>query len=129
MWNVIGHLMGVLDEVRPYDTANAKALLDTIKRRRFMASPEGQHMTRALLVLLDQLTPTQVFDQTIPPLIRHLIGDTDRRSAARTASDLRGELEQLARIADWFYVRVVGRPGRVTALRLESGLRISGANC
>ncbi|OBI15759.1 hypothetical protein A5712_27990, partial [Mycobacterium sp. E2327] len=75
LWNVIGHLMGVVDAMRPHDATEANALLDAIKRRRFTASPEGQHMTRALLALLDELTPTKEFDKTIPPLIRHLIGD------------------------------------------------------
>jgi hypothetical protein len=112
LWNVIGHLMGVLDEMRPHDTADAKALLDTIKRRRFMASPEGQHMTRALLVLLDQLTPTQVFDETIPPLIRHLIGDQTADLLLVPRQHLRGELEQLARIADWFSTHVLSLVGR-----------------
>jgi ER-bound oxygenase mpaB/B'/Rubber oxygenase, catalytic domain len=112
LWNVIGHLMGVLKEMRPDDAADANALLDTIKRRRFTASPEGQHMTRALLALLDQLTPTQVFDKTIPPLIRHLIGDktADLLLVPRWAHQ--EELKQLARVANWFSVNVLRRVDR-----------------
>jgi ER-bound oxygenase mpaB/B'/Rubber oxygenase, catalytic domain len=112
LWNVIGHMMGVLDEMRPHDAADAQALLDIIKRRRFMASPEGQHMTRALLVLLDQLTPTKVFDQTIPPLIRRLIGDATADLLLIPRQHLRAELEQLARVADWFSTHVLSLVGR-----------------
>ncbi len=75
LWNVIGHLMGVRDELLVRDVADATALVDTIRRRQFKASPEGQELTSALLDLLDELTPLHRFDDTIPPLIRHLIGD------------------------------------------------------
>ncbi|OBA73065.1 hypothetical protein A5641_06755 [Mycobacterium sp. 1554424.7] len=112
LWNVIGHLMGVVKELRPRDAADANALLEAIKRRRFMASPEGQHMTRALLALLDQLTPTKVFDQTIPPLIRRLIGDATADLLLIPRQHLRAELEQLARIADWFSTHVLSLVGR-----------------
>jgi hypothetical protein len=112
LWNVIGHLMGVVKDLRPNDAADANALLEAIKRRRFMASPEGQHMTRALLALLDQLTPTKVFDQTIPPLIRRLIGDATADLLLIPRQHLRGELEQLARIADWFSTNILSLVGR-----------------
>jgi ER-bound oxygenase mpaB/B'/Rubber oxygenase, catalytic domain len=109
LWNVIGHLMGVHDEMRPHDAADANTLLDTIKRRRFMASPEGQHMTRALLVLLDQLTPTQLFDETIPPLIRHLIGDQTADLLLVPHSAHQDELKRLERAANWFSIHVLRR--------------------
>lgn len=114
LWNVIGHLMGVLDKMLADDPTDADALLDAIKRRRFAASPEGQHMTRALLALLDQLTPTQTFDKTIPPLIRHLIGDKTADLLLVPPLHRRRELEQLARIADWFSTNVLTLIGRAT---------------
>jgi hypothetical protein len=112
LWNVIGHLMGVDDKLRPHNVTEANALLEAIKRRRFAASAEGQHMTCALLALLDQLTPTQTFDKTIPPLIRHLIGDKTADLLLVPRQHLRGELEQLARIADWFSTNVLSLVGR-----------------
>lgn len=112
LWTVIGHLMGVLDEMRPHNVTDANALLETIKRRRFTASLEGQHMTRALLALLDQLTPTKEFDKTIPPLIRHLIGDKTADLLLVPPVQHRRELEQLARVADWFSTNVLSRIGR-----------------
>jgi len=74
LWNVIGHQLGVCDELLVFDVTEANALIDLIRRRQFKASPEGQHMTRALLLLLDQLTPLHEFDKNDPPLIRHVIG-------------------------------------------------------
>ena len=83
MWNVIGHLLGVRDELLVRGIGDATALVDAIRRRQFEASPEGQDMTDALLSLLDEMTPLHRFDDTIPPLIRHLIGDENRRFTVR----------------------------------------------
>ena len=66
-------------------------------------------MTRALLVLLDQLTPLRVFDETIPPLIRHLIGENTANLLLVPHSDRVDELRRLARIADWFFIHVLRR--------------------
>ena len=112
LWNVIGHLLGVRDELLVRDVADAAALVDTIGRRQFAASLEGQELTRALLDLLDELTPLHRFDETIPPLIRHLIGEQTADLLAVPKSDLADDLGRLARIANWFFVHVLGRVER-----------------
>lgn len=109
LWNVIGHLLGVRDELLVHDVADAAALVDTIRRRQFKASLEGQELTRALVDLLDELTPLHRFDDTIPPLIRHLIGDETADLLRIPKSDLADEPDWLTRIATWFFVHVLGR--------------------
>lgn len=74
LWNVIGHLLGLDGEMRVRGIEDAAALVGAIRHRQFMASPEGQEMTAALMQLLDEMTPFYKFDETIPPLIRHLVG-------------------------------------------------------
>ena len=83
-----------------------------IGRRQFKASPEGQELTRALVDLLDELTPLHRFDETIPPLIRHLIGEETADLLRVPKSDLADDLGRLARIANWFFVHVLGRVER-----------------
>ena len=112
LWNVIGHLMGVRDELLVHGGDDATALVDAIRRRQFMASPEGQDMTSALLDLLDELTPLRRFDDTIPPLIRHLIGDETADLLDVPKSDLTADLSPFERIADWFFVHVLGQVER-----------------
>ena len=112
LWNVIGHLLGVRDELLVSDTADAAALVDSIERRQFKASPEGQELTGALVNLLDELTPLHRLDETIPPLIRHLIGEETADLLCVPKSDLADDLGRLARIANWFYVQVLGRVER-----------------
>jgi hypothetical protein len=109
LWNVVGHLMGVRDELLVRDSTDATALVDAIRRRQFKASPEGQEMTRALLNLLDELTPMHRFDDTIPPLIRHLIGDQTADLLLVPKSHLVDNLGPLAHAADWGFMHLVGQ--------------------
>jgi ER-bound oxygenase mpaB/B'/Rubber oxygenase, catalytic domain len=111
LWDVIGHLMGVDDELRVHGKADAKALVDAIRDRQFRASPEGQDMTKALLGLMDEMTPFHRFDETIPPLIRHLIGDDIADMLDVPGSKL-PEVGQLARLNKWFFVHVFGQSHR-----------------
>lgn len=110
-WNVIGHLLGLCDEMMVHDKTDAAALVDAIRRRQFRASPEGQDMAAALLKLLDELTPFHQFDDTIPPLIRHLIGEEAADMLLVPKSDL-PELGRLESLTKWVYVRVFGRSER-----------------
>jgi hypothetical protein len=109
LWNVIGHLLGVRDELLVRDITEATTLVDTIRRRQFKASPEGQDMTAALLRLLDELTPVHRFDDIIPPLIRHLIGDETADLLNVPQSDLADEIARFDRVAKRFYVDVFGQ--------------------
>ena len=85
LWNVIAHLLGLDDDLRVRGIDDATDLVETIRRRQFVASPEGREMTVALMALLDKMTPGHDFDKTIPPLIRHLISDKYRRHAGCAA--------------------------------------------
>ena len=119
VWNVIGHQLGVCDELLISDITQANALIDLIRRRQFKASPEGQDMTRALLVLLDQLTPTHEFDKTIPPLIRHLIGDETANLLLVPQSNLGGVIKLFEQITNCVYVRLFGRGGKRDSERYD----------
>jgi hypothetical protein len=115
LWNVIGHLLGVRDELMVRDITDATALVDAIRRRQFKASPEGQDMTDALLRLLDELTPLHRFDDIIPPLIRHLIGDETADLLDVPHSNLGDEITRFDRVAKRFYVDAFGHGDRDSA--------------
>jgi hypothetical protein len=112
LWNVIGHQLGVCDELLAHDLTEATALVDTIRRRQFKASPQGQELTASLLNLLDEMTPFHPFDTTIPPLIRHLIGNETADLLRVPPSHLVDDLGRAGRIADWFFVHAFGRSER-----------------
>ena len=56
-WSVIGHVMGVRDELLARNFDDAKFLFDTIKRRRRGASKDGAALTGALLQWMEDAVP------------------------------------------------------------------------
>lgn len=112
LWNVIAHLLGLQDKLLVDGIDDATALVETIRRRQFRASPEGREMTAALMELLDQMTPGHEFDKTIPPLIRHLIGDKIADMLDVPPSSFTDDLGRLTRVTNWFWVRIFGRKFR-----------------
>jgi len=48
------------------------------------------------------------FDKTIPPLVRHLIGEQTADLLAVPKSELGDDLGRLARVADWSFVHILG---------------------
>jgi ER-bound oxygenase mpaB/B'/Rubber oxygenase, catalytic domain len=109
LWNVIAHLLGLDDDLRVGGIDDANELIETIRRRQFRASPEGREMTAALMELLDEMTPGHDFDKSIPPLIRHLAGDKIADMLGVPPSSFTDDLGRLTLVANWFWVRIVGR--------------------
>ncbi|BAX90726.1 oxygenase MpaB family protein [Mycobacterium shigaense] len=119
LWNVIAHLLGVDDDMRVEGIEDATALVETIRRRQFRASPEGQQMAAALMELLDELTPGHEFDKTIPPLIRHLAGDDIADMLAVPPSKFTDDLGRLTQVANWFWLRAFGKKLRSNSPRYQ----------
>lgn len=74
-WNVVGHVMGVRDELLPANYAEGRALSDRIGDRCFEACPEGQMMTRALLEMMAELVPGSALDGVPAQFVRHFVGE------------------------------------------------------
>jgi hypothetical protein len=111
LWNVIGHLMGVHDKLLTHGIDEAESLVEAIRQKEFRESPEGRVMTKALLELLDDMTPFHRFDDTIPPMIRHLIGDdvADMLDVPKTNFP---DLGRLVQVNKCFFGLVFGRSKR-----------------
>jgi hypothetical protein len=73
-WNVIGHVMGLRDELLPADHASGKLLAARVAERQFAASPEGQRMMRALLDMMRELVPGTAFDHVPAQFVRYFLG-------------------------------------------------------
>ena len=74
-WNVVGHVMGIRDELLPDNLAQAGELTQVIARRQQQASEAGQEMTRALVNMLEAQMPGTIFKGMPDTLIRYLVGD------------------------------------------------------
>jgi hypothetical protein len=75
VWRVIGTLLGLNDAVIPRNTTESTNLVTLIRKRQYGRSTDGILMTTALIGLLDEMTPTYLFDKVIIDLIRLLAGD------------------------------------------------------
>ncbi|HEY0135747.1 MAG TPA: oxygenase MpaB family protein [Nannocystis sp.] len=74
-WCVVGHVMGVREELLPTDHAAGLRLVAQIGERHFAACPEGQMMTAALLDMMTTLVPGAAFDAVPGQLVRFFVGE------------------------------------------------------
>ena len=113
LWNVIGYLMGIREDMLVHDLDEATELVNAIRRRHFEPSPEGQDMTLALLNLLDEMTPFERLDSLVPALVRHLIDDEVADMLLVPESSLTEDLGRMRSVMHAL-MRVVGRGERDT---------------
>jgi len=74
-WRVVGHLLGIRDDMVPAGIQSAETLMQTIAARQYAACPEGQQLTRALMEMLQYHLPGNIFDPVPAALTRYLLGD------------------------------------------------------
>lgn len=77
-WSVIGHVMGVRDELLARNFDDAQFLFEKIKQRRRGVSPDGKALTAALLKWMEDAVPTGM--KLVPKeMLCKLIGDDDAK--------------------------------------------------
>ncbi len=74
VWALIGHILGIHDELLPFDLAAARTLQHAIFTRQQRASVVGQDLTATLLGLLDGHTP-RFISAFGPAMLRRYLGD------------------------------------------------------
>ncbi len=72
-WRIVGYLLGIREDMLPNDMASAEALSMTIARRQFGPCEEGQEMTKALVNMLSNVVPGDVFRHVPALLIRYFL--------------------------------------------------------
>jgi hypothetical protein len=74
LWTVIGHVLGIREELLPRDLAEARQLQEAIFTRQQHPSAVGQELTQVLFGLLDGRLPRWI-DSLAPAMSRRYIGD------------------------------------------------------
>jgi len=74
-WQIVGHQLGIRDDMIPADNPSAEALCAAIARRQFGACPEGKLMTKALIESIQYQLPGDVFDDAPGLLMRYFLGE------------------------------------------------------
>jgi hypothetical protein len=99
-WKVVGHIMGIEPELSPANMAEAGTLAGIIQRRQYAACPEGQELTAALVGMLQQFLPGNLFDSVPAALIRYLFGDSNADLLAVERKPPAEALVELLRLVD-----------------------------
>jgi hypothetical protein len=73
-WQVIGHQLGIRDDMIPADMSSAEALTESFARRQFAPCAEGQGMTRALIETMQYALPGNLLDAVPALFIRYFLG-------------------------------------------------------
>ncbi|MFJ9442856.1 oxygenase MpaB family protein [Kitasatospora sp. NPDC101235] len=73
IWRVVGHVLGVQEQLNPAKFGDGSALKDVIIRRQQRPSEAGTVLTKGVLDFIREVLP--VPPGAGPTLIRHLIGD------------------------------------------------------
>jgi len=75
VWRVVGHVLGIREDMLPVDMADAEALTHAIQRRQYAPCLEGKEMMQALLQMMAYQIPGNLFDNLPASLIRYFLGD------------------------------------------------------
>ena len=75
IWNVVGHLMGLRDDLLAHTVDDAEFLFSRIKALEGRASLAGQELTSSLLEVAAALLPIRILKALPPMLLRILVGD------------------------------------------------------
>ncbi|MGE3628850.1 MAG: oxygenase MpaB family protein, partial [Sandaracinaceae bacterium] len=76
-WCVIGHVLGIREELLPKGLGEAQQLMDAIRQRQWTPSPQSRELARALVDMMQEFftQDARALDGLTPTLIRYLAGD------------------------------------------------------
>src|SRR5262245_45771082 len=77
LWNSIGSVMGIREDLLPVSVDDAGELVAKIQHRNYGRCDDGVMLTRALIEMLKHFAPGHVFDSVPQGLIRYLLGDAN----------------------------------------------------
>jgi uncharacterized protein (DUF2236 family) len=100
-WRVVGHVMGIDERLLPETLEGGLQLQELIQQRNYGATPEGRALTKALLELLDRITPGNLFDGMPATLMRHLLGNATAELLAVPPADWTRILVGPLRVLGW----------------------------
>ncbi len=75
LWNVIGHMLGLREEMIPQTLKQAYQLTEAIEKRHMRSSEAGQELTQALLKSYEEQIPVKLPNGYLNAYMRYLLGD------------------------------------------------------
>ncbi len=75
LWKVVGHLIGIQEEIMPDNYEEAKQIWSTITSQNFKNTPEGESLNNHLIQMLNELIPGRKLDDFVIILMNQLVDD------------------------------------------------------
>jgi hypothetical protein len=112
VWNVVGHLMGVREDLLPLNHADAEVVFQRICDRQYHESDAGRELTKAAVDCMQDLLVTKRLRGLPATGIRHYLGDELAELLGVDKADWTRLLFLLESSSDNLFSRTMGRlPG------------------
>ncbi|MDP9171008.1 MAG: DUF2236 domain-containing protein [Acidobacteriota bacterium] len=126
-WNVVGHLLGVQDQLLPENAACAKGLADAISSHEFGPSPQGQELTASLMQMIAHILPGNAFDKVPVLMTRYFLGDQSSEWLGLPSGPVAGAVVEPLRFGGMIFGDVVRDCHAMGALAEQAGKLLIGA--
>ncbi|WP_078971355.1 oxygenase MpaB family protein [Streptomyces chattanoogensis] len=124
VWRVVGHVLGVDNQLNPSTFDDGAELFDTILRRQQRSSEAGIALTKAILDFIREVLPGPAFAGAGPTLIRHLIGDPAADLVKVPAADFTKTALQAGSVMNFGYGKTGDTVPLVAKAASELGLAV-----
>ncbi len=111
-WNLVGHQIGILDELLPLSLEDSETLWERGKRKEYGPTDEGREMTAAAIECMQELFGFSHLPGLPATGIRFYLGDKTADMLGVPRSDWTRVLFEMMRQTDWLYTYALVRlPG------------------
>jgi hypothetical protein len=112
VWNLVGHQIGIREDLLPLDWEDSKTLWDEGKRREYGPTPEGRELTQAAIECMRELFALTHLPGLPATGIRHYLGDETADMLGVPKSDWTRVIFEVMSRTDWLYdLALIRLPG------------------
>jgi hypothetical protein len=113
VWNLVGHQIGILDEILPLSWPDSLSLWEDRRKREYKDTPQGRELTQAAIDAMNELFALPRHLQRLPASgIRHYLGDhTAELLGVPRADWTRAIFELMSRTDGLYEFALVRLPG------------------
>ncbi len=123
-WNLVGHQMGILDELLPLSWEDSESLWDKRKGAEYSPTPEGRELTAAAIDCMREMFGYALFPGLPATGIRFYLGNETADVLGVPKADWTRVIFEMMRRTDWVYAYLVVRLPGTGPLASRLGLRI-----
>ncbi len=124
VWNLVGHQIGIVDELLPLSWDDARTLWDERRAKEYGPTPEGKALTAAAIDAMHELFGLPGLGGVPATGIRHYLGDTDARGLGVPDADWTKVLFEAMRLGDPLYRKFLRHLPLTDALATRMGRQI-----